>query len=340
MGRGLLIFIYIFLCLSLAARLAGFYSNRNGPVSGNKIAALEGYSRSVRKQLVVVNQRILTEPAASLVSGVLWGEKETFSASAKRALRVVGLSHIVVASGMNLVLLGGLLSLVLRGLHQYRPAVFIFMILIYTFITGFDPPIVRAAVMIITIAVAQLWGRALLFYWPLVLAAYILIFISPQIIELVSFQLSFLAMTGQVVLGYLSERLKVLNSFLIADFAQTVAAQLFTLPILLSNFGNYSPLSIIANVLVLWAVPWLMALGLLAGIVSMFSISIGLVIALPLQPLSFYFWSVVALFSNQDWLLIKFKFSDPLFYLGYYLLLLGITGVFMKKLPVKMNRPK
>src|SRR3989338_4446159 len=71
----------------------------------------------------------------------------------------------------------------------------------------------------------------------------------------VGFQLSFLAILGLAYLQqFFSHWLRFLPNFKIfpikTTLAATLSAQVFTLPILVYNFGYFSPISLIPNVLI------------------------------------------------------------------------------------------
>lgn len=294
------------------------------------------HSNSVIAKLSEVNQRILPEPAAGLVSGVLWGEKAAIPTNSYKKLQTVGLTHVVVASGMNLVFLVGLIGIFFGRNQRTLFLPVLLGTVIYCFITDWQIPIVRAAVMIIFVQVAGLSGRPVMRFWPLILAAVGILFLWPDSLWSVSFQLSFLAMAGQISLGLLAREIRYLNGSLVSGLAQTVFAQIFTLPILFINFGSYSLVSILANILVLWTVPWLMTLGLVAGILGMVFEPVGRLVGLPLQTLSIYFWEVVTILGSRPNFLLRVAITDTTIYLGYYLVLAGAFWLVKRRLGIKL----
>ena len=77
-----------------------------------------------------------------------------------------------------------------------------------------------------------------------------------------------------------------------SDLSQTLAAQIATLPIIIFNFGYYSPLSVVVNVLAVWVLPWIMRLGLLVAVG-------GKIFAWLTLPFLTYFVWVVKLFARM-----------------------------------------
>ena len=60
----------------------------------------------------------------------------------------------------------------------------------------------------------------------------------------------------------------------------TGSAQLMVLPILIQNFGNFSPISLISNVLVLELIPYTMMLGFAVAVLSGISHYLALIAGL------------------------------------------------------------
>ena len=64
----------------------------------------------LREQLIQNTQVLLPEPHASLLSGIVLGEKGDLSSEFKKALIATGTIHVVVVSGYNISLICGWLS--------------------------------------------------------------------------------------------------------------------------------------------------------------------------------------------------------------------------------------
>jgi len=111
----------------------------------------------------------------------------------------------------------------------------------------------------------------------------------------VGFQLSFLASMGII---YLNPFFK--NLFKFDPISTTFAAQIFTLPIMVYNFGNISLVSPITNLLILPIVSGLMIFGFLSSILGVVSQFLGWIISIPCWFLLTYFIKIVDVFS-QPW---------------------------------------
>jgi competence protein ComEC len=80
--------------------------------------------------------------------------------------------------------------------------------------------------------------------------------------------------------------------------AMTIAAQIFTLPLLISSFGYFSLVSLLSNILVLPITPLLMALGILVPL-------LGAVAAIPCSIFLSYFLWVVDISSRVPFAILK-----------------------------------
>ncbi len=204
------------------------------------------------------------EPHASLLAGIVLGVRSELEPMFYQRLRYLGLLHIIVASGFNVSLLIGLVLMLFRFLDKRLQFLLaLILVLIYGFIAGFDPPIVRAIVMGLFSFLALTTGNLKHNLLMLLSSATLMLIGNPFLYRSVSFQLSFGA-TLALFLFY--PFLRISCSFIpfVGDIvATTLAVQLFLLPWLLFLFGEFSSLSLFSNIVILPVIEGLMAYGLL-----------------------------------------------------------------------------
>lgn len=261
---------------------------------------------------------------SQLLSGILLGSQDLPS-SFKGQLANVGLSHVVAASGMNVTLVAGLVFGLFKsvpGNKRFKVSIGICLIFFYGGITGFDPPIVRACLMSACLFIAPLLGRQSSSFITLFVAAYLMLWVEPGLLEDFGFLLSFTSMIGQIALITLD--IKVTNIFgLVTEvLGQTIAAILATLPIVLIGFSKFSLISIATNVLVVWTIEPLMLLGGLVLLLGVVSQELAYLASLPVYPLLDYFLWVVEFFDRPEFVWnIEMNFVSGA---GYYLLLTAV----------------
>lgn len=254
-----------------------------------------------RRKIEGIYRQTLPEPQASLLSGIVLGSKSGVPYDFYQNLRQTGTLHVVVASGMNVTIVAGTLVSFLVLFFSRRVAVWLAFLGIwfYVLLAGAEAPVVRAGIMGTLAFLAQGLGRQQDAWRGLGLAAGLLLFINPQNLFDLGFQLSFVATGGILLFGsQISRYLQRLPRQIRYDIAQTLGAQIATLPIIILNFGFYSPLSPLVNLLVVSILPFIMKLGALVAISGLLFKPLGQVLAFFVLPFLTYFVWVVRLFTR------------------------------------------
>lgn len=269
--------------------------------------------------------QFLPSPDAQLVSGVLLGQNKSLPGELKLALRDTSTIHIVVASGQNLSMVAGFF-LAFAGLVKRKIAITfgLLAVIFYTLLTGFQVPIMRAAVMFGLACLAQLTGRQRDGVWVLLVTGGLMLLINPKWLTDISFQLSFLATFGVIVLAPVF--LKRLDKIPLIgqDLAVSLSAQLMVTPVIIQNFHQFSVVGIAANLLILWTIPFMMILGAAVLAAGFISGLLGSLIAWPLLALTRYFIYIVEFFGHLpfSWEYVGGKIW--IFWVGYYLILAAV----------------
>lgn len=243
-------------------------------------------------------EKMLPEPQGALLRGILLGDDSGLPKELGNAFRLTGTSHIIAISGFNIALLAGLLLRLAVPLAGPRWTVWIAVatVALYTLLVGADPSVVRAAIMGgLTLFAGRWLGRTLYSYAALCLAAWVMTLLRPAALWDAGFQLSFAATLGilvyveplsrraQALLGRWTskERAGRLGRLLAEGLLVTLAAQILTLPLLLTHFRQLSLVSPLANLLILPAQPGIMIWGGLATLGGLLWLPLGQLLALP-----------------------------------------------------------
>lgn len=223
---------------------------------------------SFRQGIEAVFNKNLPEPEASLLSGIVLGVKKGLPQEFYEALRKTGTMHIVVASGFNVTMIMGTIVAFLAGRIRRQQAILVGLILvgIYTVMAGIQPAIVRAAIMATCAYLGQLLGRQSNGWRLLMAAAMLMLLFEPLLLFDLGFQLSFSATAGLIILGKRLESIFGRIAVIGKAMAETMAAQIFVTPIIISVFGQVSVFSILVNSLILWLVAPIMVLGALLAL--------------------------------------------------------------------------
>jgi len=223
--------------------------------------------------LTLVISRLLPEPHAGLLAGLLFGTKTSLSQDFYEALVASGTLHIVALSGMNISIMSRLIQscLMWRLGRRLSGITTLGAIAWFVWFVGMSPSVVRASLMGGVAILAVLFGRQ---YWAVCvwgITAGVMLLVYPLWIADVSFQLSTLATLGIILFGDTktaalsgdkkSNILAVIKKMVGEDIRLTMAAQVFTVPLVLWHFHRISLISPIANVLIGWVIAPLTMLG-------------------------------------------------------------------------------
>lgn len=225
--------------------------------------------------------RGLPATEAALAEGILTGRRAEIPRDVSEEFNRAGVSHLIVISGFNIALLGGFVMAVFRPLLGLRRAAVpaLAAIALYSVFVGLTPPVARAALMGGVTVLALLSGRPHGTGVALLTAAVALTAQDPCILHDLSFQLSFAATAGLLLLAPAPQawgrRLLAevrapdgvtWRSFALAAWdtlAVTLAATVATMPLLLLHFQRLSVVSPLANLLLVPLFPAVLVAGTL-----------------------------------------------------------------------------
>ena len=298
--------------------------NQGNPVFANILSFKNKLRESVYQNLL--------PPQSSILGAMILGDKRKISQEWKNKLNYAGVRHITAISGLHVTILTSILMTILIGLGLWRQQAFWFsivLIILFIIMTGLQPSAIRAGIMGGLFLLAQYLGRMKVSSRAIVFAAAIMLAINPLLLKLdVGFQLSFLAMIGIIYLlpifrawftpldsKHLTGFKKIPNYFkkLLSPardvLAMTLSAQIFTLPILIYNFGYFSQVAPITNVLVVPLLPYIMGLGFIFGLIGMIFQPLGWILSWPCWLLLTYLTKVVDWFSSFSWASLTLEIS-------------------------------
>lgn len=274
---------------------------------------------------------VFSYPESAYLAGLLLGGEDRLPENIQENFRRTGTTHTIAVSGYNITILASFFMGLGILIGFYRQKAFwlaVLGIIFFVLMIGSPSSAVRAAIMGILLLWASKKGRLADSVATIVLAGALMITKSPLIIIYdAGFQLSFLASLSIVSLyGPLSEKFNIKNDFLELKsiFLVTIVAQIGVLGIILYSFETFSPVSFLANLIILPAIPAIMLFGFLALVTSFLSSPLALFIALPVQAaLSLIIW-IIAKLSQISWASLEIGDIGILGLIGYYLLFFGL----------------
>lgn len=244
--------------------------------------------------------RSIPEPHAGLLLGILFGTKATLSKSFTESLIQTGTIHIVALSGMNITMLISFVQIVcIRYLRRPIANILSVCIIIgFIYIVGMSASVVRAAIMGCISLLAVNLGRKNIPIYTLILAVSCMLLLNPLWVLDLSFQLSVLATLGIIlfakkehtvhsvvmdqypdmheahameshaqyedrgVIARIARITTPIYRLIEDDLRVTLAAQVFTVPLVLFTFNRISLIAPVTNVLIGWLIAPIMVTGL------------------------------------------------------------------------------
>lgn len=255
----------------------------------------------------------LPEPQSSLLNGILFGVPVRTSRVFYEQLKAVGLLHIVVLSGMNITILSAIILSFTRSFgRKISLLLSILGTIIFILFVGPQAPIVRAGIMGILTSVSITFGRRTHGIYLLFLSAVAILLLKPVWLTTVSFQLSYGATLGIMLFGaYHSKKTQSgMRSFINAilkDFRTSLAAQVFTAPIIFFYFKQISLLAPISTLLVSFLIAPLMIVGFLTAFLGKIHWSLGLIPSYFSYGLTNYIVFIIELLSKIPFSYIQFS---------------------------------
>lgn len=275
----------------------------------------------------------LPEPASSLAKAMLLAERREMPSELRNTFSQTGLSHVVAISGLHITIIVYILQIFLYffGLSRKQVLLAVMIILfVYLLLLGFPSSAVRASLMLSLVLIGPFLGRPSISFNSLLLAAIILVMINPLVLVYdQGFQLSFLAVLG--LLFYVSWWQKVL--FFIPNFLKiremisvTLAAQMFTWPLIVYYFHIFSVIAPVVNLLILPLLPAILLLSILVALSGFYSL-LAMIFAWPLFVLLKIMVIVTQFFSQTKGAYFIWNNFD-LFYLAFsFIFIFSLTFI-------------
>ena len=266
-------------------RFKGIY-NRGYVKAGEWKVTGKGYGNPVKETgtklrevfLEILRENRLEGKEYAVVSAILLGYDEHLDPEQKRHFAGAGAMHILCVSGLHVgiiyVILNSLLGFLDRKRWMRLLRVFLLLMLIwfYAAITGFSPSVQRASTMFSFIIIGRTMRRKADIFNMIAASAFVLLVINPYILTEIGFQLSYLAVTGIVLLYKPIYQLFTPDNYLADKVWQisvvSIAATLFTFPVTVYYFNQFPVLFLLTNLVAIPASMLIIYLGLSVLITS------------------------------------------------------------------------
>ena len=217
----------------------------------------------------------VTEDSSGLVGGLAIGERGLISDELSENMKELSLTHLVAVSGANLAIIAATVFLSASALglgRSWRYFLAYLAIACYIVLVGPESSVLRAGTMAAFVLAGWWLGRKVNPLIPLSWAVLVLLIVDPGLAVDIGFALSVFATLGLLLLaGKLHEKLEPkLGTWLSMGISASIAAQLYTLPVLLILQPSIPLYSVLANLAVEAVVAPVTVLGILSVLASGF----------------------------------------------------------------------
>ena len=252
-------------------------------------------SNQILERIVSRTKKVLNEETASILLGLILGNKTDIDEQTQDDFRNASMSHILAISGMHVayVLLG--INFIFKKLFGKKNTeiISIFILIFYMFITSFSPSIVRAGIMGIILIFSKLIYRKNDIYNTISISLFLILIYNPFLIQNLGLLLSYGGVIGIVIFN--KHILNILKNINVKNkiykykirpkicryldkikeiISVSISVQLFILPLITLYLNTFCPYFLISNLILSFVIGPVVILGFIFIILILINISI------------------------------------------------------------------
>ena len=293
-----------------------------------------------RNEILSFHKQNIKSPMIEILGGIIFGDdavnpdeetKEDFINS--------GIFHILAASGMNVTLIFGIWFFFAKSLRlNYRFSIItgILLILVYTCMTGFGPPIIRAFLMLTLILIGKLLDKTTSTLSLLFIVGFFMLVYNPLMVFDIGFQLSFIVTFALILSAPLLTfdfKFKPFN-YILGACLIPIIAQLYAAPLQMFYFNTFALYSVFANIAIVPVLSIISFIGFVSSILALvpiLSTKICFVADMIINPFLVYIVKVANFFANLPNAIVYLKKPSLFQIILYFSIIIGITLLLLNK---------
>ncbi len=269
------------------------------------------------------------EPEGSVLKAILLGKRQDIGEDLNEDFVKTGTVHVLVISGLHIGLLVSIFLLLFKLFRlPFRVWVFILVpvVIFYCIMVDSRPPVERATIMTLVFLFGRILRREQDLLNTLAFCALVILFLNPNDILDVGFQLSFLTVGSIIYFTPKLEKMFLKNELtrfhLLRALLVSFSAWLGSAPLIARYFNIFSPITVIAN---LFIVPWMffvLASSVIFIISGFISSSLGLVFSQSAHFSVLILIKMASIFANIPLSYVRVKSPPWIYIIGFYIFLL------------------
>lgn len=291
----------------------------------------------------------------AIYRALLLGERQGINDELREPFNVTGMSHVLAVSGLHIGIIAWLSFFMCRSLlalserliinHDIKKIAAVIAclpVIAYTGLSGFQVSGQRAMIMALTYLLSIVLGKERDIWSTLIFAAFIILAIDPRSLESISFQLTFLAVTGILwltpyfqnifpdpsVIFKHNEIFKKCYFYFTGMISASLSAMTFLLPVTVFYFYRISCVTVFSNLII---IPLLGFIILPAGMLALMALVLspfvaGLILKIGVSGIHLMM-SILEYLSRLPWVSFWSVTPDPHEILLFYCLLFCVVYI-------------
>ncbi len=311
--------------------------SRSNDISGRFIRKLN----DIRTDIINIHAQNIKSPMLEVLGGIIFGDDAVNpDDETKNKFINSGIFHILAASGMNVTLIFGIwffFAVKLKLNYKFSIITGMLLILFYTCMTGFGPPIIRASLMLTLILAGKLFDKKASTVALLFLAGFIMLLFNPLMLFDIGFQLSFtvtfaLILTAPLI--SLNTKYRLFNNIAGACIIPVIA-QIYAVPLQMFYFNTFAMYSVFANIAIIPVLSIVSFIGFISSIIALIpvlSLKVCETADWILKPFLIYIVKTADFFSSLPDSIIYLKKPSVLQVILYFSIVISATVILKNKL--------
>lgn len=310
--------------------ILGVYGH-DGLRRADEPSGLQGFAPRLRHVITAGLLRVMGREGGAFAAATLLGEKNYLHDADYTAFRRLGLLHVMSVSGYHVGILALLLLKLLRCFHLRRGISSILLgalLTLYALLAGAAAPVIRAGLLVMLHEVGHLRNRQAVSAHLIWLTAMLQLLLSPFQLFSASFQLTYGAMLGLLLVYPRLRRVfrsrRTWKSTLWDGLSVSLAVQLGLLPAQMHFFGAVTPAALLTNLLIVSVITLLMGsywLMLILLPVPLVREALGFLLGRTTEGLLAILRGLSALLGGH----VRTPAADALTFVGWVLMMLGLS---------------
>ena len=221
---------------------------------------LKSLSLRMKHRFKDIFKQYLSPINSDVLSAIILGERQNFPERLRQAFVQTGTAHIIAISGFNVGIVAFLILIFLKTMRIKRKVRYMIMLpilVMHMLAVGASSSVVRATLMALIVLIAYLIDREPHIINSLSLAALFILGYNPLQIFDIGFQLSFVSVLGIVILSpriinlfRIKQKINILPRAILNSFSVSLSAWLATFGFVAYYFRIISPVTVLANLII------------------------------------------------------------------------------------------